>query len=189
MCAPITTIRGIPSYSPSIAVLSAMWGGFCGLVVFDVTALFLGSRGRRGSCVWSWSWATTASLSTWQVRGCVATKKKLQLILLLFSCLVNRLIELIKKLNNNGICWHPCSDPSWGKGGGNCILKWVFFVQSIFADQYVHRRELRLVSLESSSNVEHGIEKIFLIFVFYRELSRFKLLKKVNSRCFIHIFA
>ena len=53
-----------------------------------------------------------------------------------------------------------------------------FFVQSIFADRYIHRRELRLVSLESSSSVEYGIKKIFLIFVFYRELSRFKLLKK-----------
>ena len=66
-----------------------------------------------------------------------------------------------------------CSDPSWG--GRNYILKWGFFVQSIFADRYIHRRELRLVSLESSSNVEYGIKKIFLIFVFYRELSRFKL--------------
>ena len=60
------------------------------------------------------------------------------------------------------------------------IPNWVFFVQSIFADRYIHRRELRLVSLESSSSVEYGIKKIFSIFNFYRELSRFKLLRKVE---------
>ena len=64
--------------------------------------------------------------------------------------------------------------------GRNYILKWVVFVQTILADRYIHRRELRLVSLESSSSVEYGIHKIFLIFVFYRELSRFKLLRKVE---------
>ena len=53
-----------------------------------------------------------------------------------------------------------CSDISWG--GRNYILKWVFFVQSIFADRYIHRRELRLVSLERSSSVEYRIKKIFL---------------------------
>ena len=36
-----------------------------------------------------------------------------------------------------------------------------FFVQSILADQYIHRRELRLVSSESLPSVEYGIEKIF----------------------------
>ena len=41
-----------------------------------------------------------------------------------------------------------------------------FFVQSILADRYIHRRELRLVSLESLSSVEYGIKKILLIFVF-----------------------
>ena len=57
-----------------------------------------------------------------------------------------------------------------------------FFVQSILADRYIHRRELRLVSLESFSSVEYGISKIFLIFVFYRELSRFKFWEnRVNS--------
>ena len=40
--------------------------------------------------------------------------------------------------------------------------KWVFFsVQTILAGRYIHRRELRLVSLESSSSVENGIKKIF----------------------------
>ena len=44
-----------------------------------------------------------------------------------------------------------------------------FFVQTILADRYNHRRELRVVSLKSPSSVKYGI----LIFVFYRQLSRF----------------
>ena len=36
-----------------------------------------------------------------------------------------------------------------------------FFVQSILADRYIHRRELRLISLESLSSVEYGIKEIF----------------------------
>ena len=36
-----------------------------------------------------------------------------------------------------------------------------FFVQSIFPDRYIHRRELRLVSLKSTSSVEYGIKKVF----------------------------
>ena len=55
-----------------------------------------------------------------------------------------------------------------------------FLVHTILADRYIHRRELRQVSLESLSSVEYGIKKSFLIFVFYRELSRFKLLKKIE---------
>ena len=51
-----------------------------------------------------------------------------------------------------------------------------FFVQTILSDRYIHRRQLRLVSLESLSSVEYGIKKIFLIFVFYGEYSRFELL-------------
>ena len=51
-----------------------------------------------------------------------------------------------------------------------------FFVRSILADQY-NRRVLWVVSLESPSSVEYGIETIFSIFVFYRELSRFKNLR------------
>ena len=66
------------------------------------------------------------------------------------------------------------------EGGGTIYSNGFFFVQSIFADRYIHRRELRLVSLESSSSVEYGIEKIFSIFVFFRELSRFRLLKYVE---------
>ena len=93
-----------------------------------------------------------------------------------------------KKTVNSGHC---CPDllfrPSWG--GRNYILKWVFFVPWIFAARYIHRRELRLVSLESSSSVEYGIKKIFF-FVFYRELSRFKVLRKEEwfHVVFIHIF-
>ena len=67
--------------------------------------------------------------------------------------------------------------PLEGGGGRNYILNWVFF-QSILADRYIHRRELRMVSLESLSSVEYGIQKIFSIFVFDREISRFKLSRK-----------
>ena len=72
----------------------------------------------------------------------------------------------------------PLEGGGGGGGGRNYILKWFFFVQSILADRYIHHRELRLVSLESLSSVEYGIKKIFLIFVFDREISRFKLLRK-----------
>ena len=34
-----------------------------------------------------------------------------------------------------------------------------------------------MVSLDSPSSVENGIKKIFLIYAFYRELSRFKVLR------------
>ena len=63
---------------------------------------------------------------------------------------------------------HPC-------GGRNYILKWVFFVQSILADRYIHRREMWVVSLKSASSVQFKIKKIFLIFVFFEDLSRFKV--------------
>ena len=62
--------------------------------------------------------------------------------------------------------------------GRNYILIWVFFVQSILAYRYIHRRELRLVLLESLYSVEYGIKKIFLIFVFDRDISKFKLSRK-----------
>ena len=44
-------------------------------------------------------------------------------------------------------------------------LNGFFVVETIFADRYIHRRELRLVSLESSSSVEYGI----FFFRFYME--------------------
>ena len=53
-----------------------------------------------------------------------------------------------------------------------------FFGQSILADRYIHRRELRLVSLESLSSLEYGIKKVFLIFLFtgsYRGLNYEKI--------------
>ena len=65
-----------------------------------------------------------------------------------------------------------------GRGGEELYTHEFFFVQSILVDRYIHRRELRLVSLESLSSVEYGIKKIFLISVFYREISRFKLSRK-----------
>ena len=65
--------------------------------------------------------------------------------------------------------------------GEELYTQMVFFVQTILADRYIHRRELRLVSIESLPSVEYGIKKIFLILVFYRELSRFKLLRKKSE--------
>ena len=58
------------------------------------------------------------------------------------------------------------SDPSWGGGGEELHTQMGFFVQTFFADRYIHRRELWLVSLESLSSLEYGIDKIFLIFRF-----------------------
>ena len=73
-------------------------------------------------------------------------------------------------------------------GGRNYILKSVFCVQTILADRYIHRRELRLVSLESLSSEEIGIN--FFLFSFftgsYRGLNFGE--KRVNSVDFIHIF-
>ena len=82
-----------------------------------------------------------------------------------------------------------CSDPSWG--GRNYILKWVFFVQSILADRYIHRRELRLVSLESLSSVEYGIKKIFFWLLFFT--GRYRGLNfrenSASSVDFFHLFS
>ena len=61
--------------------------------------------------------------------------------------------------------------------GGGIIYSNGFFVQTTLADRYNHRRELWVVSLKSPSSVEYGIRKIFFIFIFYGELSRFKLLR------------
>ena len=51
-----------------------------------------------------------------------------------------------------------------------------FFVQTFSADRYIHRREMRVISLESSSSVEFGIKKFFLNFLFFEELLRFNVL-------------
>ena len=53
-----------------------------------------------------------------------------------------------------------------GGGGGGKLYTQMFFVQSIFADRYIHCRELRLVSLEISCSVEYGIKK-FIVAEFY----------------------
>ena len=69
--------------------------------------------------------------------------------------------------------------PLGGGGGGEELYNQMgFFVQTILADRYIHRRKMRLVSLEGLSSVEYGIKKIFFIFCFYMELSRFKFFRK-----------
>ena len=82
-----------------------------------------------------------------------------------------------------------CSDPTFS-GLRNYILNLVFFVQTIFADRYNHRRELWAVSFESPSSVEYGIKNIFFILCFYREFSRFKFLWREEDipLLFIHFF-
>ena len=61
---------------------------------------------------------------------------------------------------------------------GGAPLKWAFF-QSVLADRYIYRREMRVVSLKSSSNVEFGIKKTFFLnFLFFKELSRVKILSE-----------
>ena len=69
-----------------------------------------------------------------------------------------------------------CSDPPYG--ARNYILKCVFFVQTTLANRYIHRRELWVVSLKSSSSVDFGINKIFSKFSFFEELARFKVLRE-----------
>ena len=59
--------------------------------------------------------------------------------------------------------------------GSNDLLKWDFFVETISTDRYIHRTELWVVSLKSPSSVEYRTQKIFLNFVFFKELSRFKV--------------
>ena len=50
--------------------------------------------------------------------------------------------------------------------GGTIYTNGFFFVQSILADRYNNRRELRVVSLESPSSVEYEIKKIFSFLAF-----------------------
>ena len=64
------------------------------------------------------------------------------------------------------------------RGGGGTIYSNGVFVQTILADRYI------LVPLEGSSSVEQGIKKNFLIFVFYRELLRYELLRKEEGISF-----
>ena len=53
--------------------------------------------------------------------------------------------------------------------------KGFFFVQSILADRYVHRTEMSVISLKSSSSLEFVTKKIFFSFEFL-ELSRIEVL-------------
>ena len=61
-------------------------------------------------------------------------------------------------------------------GGRNYILKWVFFVQSILVDRYIHRRETWVISLKSCSSVEFKIKDFFEFRFFFEELSRIEVL-------------
>ena len=76
------------------------------------------------------------------------------------------------------------------EGGGTIYSTGFFFVQSILADRYIHRRELRLVSLESLSTVEYEIKKIFWLSFL---TGRYRCLNfrenRVNSVDFIHLFS
>ena len=54
-----------------------------------------------------------------------------------------------------------CSDPIVGE---ELYTQMGFFVQTILADRYIHRTELKLASLESSSSVEYGTKRFFLYF-------------------------
>ena len=56
-----------------------------------------------------------------------------------------------------------------------------FFVQSILADRYVHRRELWVVSLESTYIQKHRNKKHFRISFFYSELLRFEIVWIIDS--------
>ena len=51
-----------------------------------------------------------------------------------------------------------------------------FFVQAIFADRYLHRREILVASLKSSSCPDFEKKYIVLNFAFSKEFSRFKVL-------------
>ena len=51
-----------------------------------------------------------------------------------------------------------------------------FFVQSILAARYIHRREMWVVSLKNSSSLEFEIDKIFVNFAFFEELPRIEIL-------------
>ena len=55
-------------------------------------------------------------------------------------------------------------------------LKWVFFVQTILADRYIHHGEMPVISLKSSSKVEFETKK--KNFVFFEALSWFKILSE-----------
>ena len=49
--------------------------------------------------------------------------------------------------------------------GGTIYSNGFFFVQTILADRYIHRRELRPLLLESLSSVEYGINFFLFLFI------------------------
>ena len=73
--------------------------------------------------------------------------------------------------------------------GGGTICSPGFFVESIFADRYLHRTDFCRISLESLSSVKFQINEFFE-FLFFRGLHRFKVLRTLASlRCFFDIFS
>ena len=68
--------------------------------------------------------------------------------------------------------------------GEELYTQMVFFVQTILADRYIHRREMWVASLKSWSSVEFKIKKMFLIFVFFEELSSIEVL--CEQGIFVH---
>ena len=84
---------------------------------------------------------------------------------------------------------YNCSDPLVGEelytqmgGGGTIYSKLYTQMGTIYSTGF-------FIYSNGSSRVEYGIEKIFLIFIFYRELWRFKLEEsRVNSVVFVPIF-
>ena len=61
-------------------------------------------------------------------------------------------------------------------GGEELYTQMGFFVQTILADRYNHRREVWVVSLKSWSSVEFKMKKIFWMFVPFEELSSIEVL-------------
>ena len=74
-------------------------------------------------------------------------------VLLHTASVDSKCVQLLKK--NCALLFRPLSR------GEEQYTQMGFFVQSNLADRYIHRRELRLVSLESLSSGEYGIKKVF----------------------------
>ena len=69
------------------------------------------------------------------------------------------LLEGARGKDQRSLCY--CSNPLV-RGEEELYTQMGLFVQTILTDRYIQRRELRLVSLESSSSVKYGMRKIFL---------------------------
>ena len=66
--------------------------------------------------------------------------------------------------------------------GEELYTQQVFFVQTIFADEYIHRRGLWVVSLESLSSVECRSKKIFFWFSFLKRITMVKKFEKSGPK-------